>query len=107
MAVPEGVVHLAEPVDVQHDESRRAAADPALGEDLVDALLEQDAVRETGEPVVEGLVLVAARLLAQPAGGGRDRTEQPGHSTTRPSASRPTARMVSARMVACTGSYGR
>ncbi len=50
--VPEGVVHLLEPVEVDEEHADRLAISPGSHELLVDAVLEQAPVRQTGQRVV-------------------------------------------------------
>ena len=63
--VAERVVDLLEAVEVDQ-EDRDLVLRPRLGQRLVDAAAEQPPVRQGGEGVVEGLVLLLRRVLPQP-----------------------------------------
>ena len=52
-AVPPDVVHVLEAVEVDDDESERLLPALVVAECLVDAILEQDAVRKAGQRVAE------------------------------------------------------
>ena len=67
--VPQRVVDLLEAIEVhQRDREQRAAAS-GVADGLIDPLAKQDPVGQTGERVVQGLVLVELGLADQVALG--------------------------------------
>jgi hypothetical protein len=63
--VTQGVVDLLEVVEVHEQHGHLAVGGPRPCQRLVDAAAEQTAVRQRGEGVVEGLVLLLHRLVPQ------------------------------------------
>ena len=76
MAVAEGVVDLLEAVQV--DEEHRGGMAPALGgpDGLLEAILQEVAVRQAGEGVVQRLALVDDDLAAGLVDGEQRQSEQ-------------------------------
>src|SRR5207237_1390948 len=66
----EGVVDQAEAVEVDDGDRDDGAAAALPLEGLVEAVLEEDAVRQAGQRVVQGLVAQPGERLVAPDGGG-------------------------------------
>ena len=95
--MPEGVVDLLEPVQVEAEHGEHAAA-PEMGEGLLDPLAEHGAVGQAGEDVVAGHVGDAGIGLA-PLGHvlvGRDHAA-PGHGLVRDGEDASVAHLAEAR----------
>ena len=78
VSVPEGVVDVAEAVEVEQHENRRVARVAGLRDGRADADVQRRAVRQPGQGVMRGLVLVALGLVPESARGTRNRVEQAG-----------------------------
>ena len=84
-AVPPDVVHVLEPVEVHDDEGERLFAALVVAECLVDAILEQHAVRKAGQRISERVRPCGRELPVQcDAAGAGEHSDSISAPTTRP-----------------------